>query len=61
MMLRQVNFQVLFNIPELAQRYEEVFIYLPDKKLRSFLEKEQGAQLESVFDNKLYRLERPLL
>lgn len=61
MMLRQVNFQVLFNIPELAQRYEEVFIYLPDKKLISFLEKEQGAQLESVFDNKLYRLERPLL
>ena len=55
------EFSSYFNIPELAQRYEEVFIYLPDKKLISFLEKEQGAQLESVFDNKLYRLERPLL
>ncbi|NES74069.1 MAG: hypothetical protein F6K24_57245 [Okeania sp. SIO2D1] len=55
------EFSSYFNIPELAQKYEEVFIYLPDKQFKSFVEQEQGAELESVFETKLYRLKRALL
>ncbi|NET79562.1 MAG: hypothetical protein F6K60_27720 [Okeania sp. SIO1F9] len=54
------EFSSYFNIPELAQKYEEVFIYFPDKQFKSFVEQEQGGELESVFDNKLYRLKRAL-
>lgn len=54
------KFSSYFNMLELTQKYEEVFVYFPDQQFKSFLEKEQGVELEPVFDNKLYRLERAL-
>lgn len=51
------EFSRFFNIPDLVRQYDEVFIYRPDQKFKSFLEEEQGAKLESVFEEKLYRLD----
>ncbi|MEB3342485.1 YCF48-related protein [Okeania sp.] len=54
--LEATEFSTYFNIPELAEKYEEVFIYFPDQQFKSFVENQRGVELEPVFDTKLYRL-----
>ncbi|MGB3509383.1 MAG: glycosyltransferase family 39 protein [Microcoleaceae cyanobacterium] len=50
------EFSRYFNISNLLMnKYDEIFIYLPDKQFKSFLEDEQGVKLESVLGKKLYQ------
>jgi hypothetical protein len=63
---QDVNFQLIqdveadefsryFNVSNLAEQYDEVFVYFPDGQFKSFLEKEQNVELEAVFGNELYQ------